>query len=251
MMSRRELLVGTLMTAPAYGLLAMAAERRAVARTDRATRAWLAAQDMIARDLAAGRLSPDAWRGEVLRLASEIELPRLLAEIDRALRIPAGRALHSYPVKTGIRFRDESGRRRDLRFASALFEFDADNVITPHAHRHMVSAHMVVEGAFRVRNFDRVRDEDRAIVIRPSVDREIGEGAVSSISDRADNVHWFVPRSRRATTFDIVVSGLEPGRPAFRIDPLDPLAGTVLADGTIRAPITGFEAAAAKYPATL
>ena len=111
----------------------------------------------------------------------------------------------------------------------------------------MVSAHLVVEGAFRVRNYDRVRDEADAIVIRPSVDATIEIGDVSTISPDRDNIHWFVPRGGRAATFDVIISGLDEGQPSFDIEAVDPVRGQVLADGAIRAPIVSFEESSRFY----
>jgi hypothetical protein len=121
-----------------------------------------------------------------------------------------------------------------------LFVFGDGDVITPHAHRNMVSAHMVVEGEFRVRNFDRVRDEDGAAVIRSTRDGVMRLGEVSTMSSAHDNVHWFVPRTARATTLDVIVDGLGGTRPRYVIEPVDPVRGQSLPDGTIRAPYLTF-----------
>src|SRR5262249_22801513 len=137
--------------------------------------------------------------------------------------------------------------RRKLGFGAALFVFGRDSVITPHAHRHMVSAHLVVEGAFRVRCFDRLRDEDGAIVIRPRSDATVGLGDVSTMSSPRGNVHWFVPLSERAMTFDVVVSGLDRGAPPHVIEAVDPVRGERLPDGTIRTPILSFEESSRFY----
>lgn len=242
---RRQFIGQVLSAFPAYALLAEFATARAAA--NRPSARWIAAQDDIARALAGGEISPAEWRVEVARLTLAVDLPQLLAEIDGAESRYAGRALPSYPMKRMIRFRDGAGARRELRYATAWFGFAPDNVVTPHAHRHMVSAHLVVEGAFRVRNYDRVRDEAGAIVIRPSLDTTIGVGEVSTISPDRDNIHWFVPRGGRAATFDVIVSGLDAGRPDYDIAAVDPVRGEPLADGTIRAPIIGFAEASRFY----
>ncbi|MFL5239622.1 MAG: hypothetical protein ACJ8EL_18900 [Rhizomicrobium sp.] len=38
-----------------------------------------------------------------------------------------------------------------VAYGAALFSFNRDTVITPHAHKHMASAHMVIEGKVRIR----------------------------------------------------------------------------------------------------
>jgi hypothetical protein len=111
------------------------------------------------------------------------------------------------PVRHDVIFHDEDGAFRKLAFGTALFVFDAGNVITPHAHRNMVSAHMAVEGELRVRNFDRIRDENGAAIIKPTRDAIILQGEVSTMSAARDNVHGFVPRTARATTLDVIVDG--------------------------------------------
>ena len=244
---RRTLIAGTLAAAPVYALLSMLAttplalDRRVSART------WIRRQDEIATALATGEIPGPAWQDAVLELATEVDLAALSAEIERAKIRTLGRGLSSYPVKQSVAFVDEQGAPRDVRFAAALFRFDRNNVITPHAHRHMVSAHMVLDGAFRVRTFDRVRDEPGALVIRPTSDEEIGVGTVSTMSDARDNVHWFVPLRDRSTTFDIIVSGLDAGEPNHRIEAIDPVRGDTLADGSLRAPLIGFAEAARRY----
>jgi hypothetical protein len=104
----------------------------------------------------------------------------------------------------------------------------------------MVSAHIAVEGEFRVRNFDRVREENGAAVIRPTRDGVMRIGEVSTMSTARNNVHWFVPRTARAATLDVIVDGLGGARPRYVIEPIDPIRGQILADGTIRAPYLTF-----------
>jgi len=111
----------------------------------------------------------------------------------------------------------------------------------------MVSAHLVVAGAFRVRNFDRVRDEDAAMVIRPTRDYVARVGEISTMCSERDNIHWFVPQGGAATTFDIVVSGLDPGQPDHDIKAVDPIGGRRLDDGSIVAPIISFGESARRY----
>ena len=201
---------------------------------------WLRRHDEIARALARGEITPAQWQAEVESLAARIDPAQVIAETKHAVLRKAGRGGDNDPVRHVLHFHDEHGALRSFAFGAVLFAFDAENVITPHAHRNMVSAHMVVEGEFRVRNFDRVRDEDGAVVIRPTRDAVMRLGEVSTMSTTHDNVHWFVPRSARATTFDVIVDGLGGVRPRYVIEPVDPVRGTALPDGTIRAPYLTF-----------
>ena len=163
-----------------------------------------------------------------------------MALVRRSELVRAGPASHNDPQKRFVRFLDEQGQRRRLAYGAALFDFAPANVITPHGHRHMVSAHMVVEGRFRVRNFDRLGDEGAAMRLRSTRDQIAELGQVSTMCSERDNIHWFVPVDGPATTFDIVVSGLDPGAPDHLIQAVDPLRAERRADGTLLAPIISF-----------
>jgi hypothetical protein len=69
----------------------------------------------------------------------------------------------------------------------------------------------------------------------------IRAGDATSISGERDNVHWFVARSERAYTFDCIVSGLRPLGFSYGIDLVDPAHADRTADGTLRAPVIGWD----------
>ncbi len=245
--SRRRFVGDVLAAFPAYALLS--GLNNAVAGAGSSARRWIRDQQDIALALSRGEIRPEQWQSDVEALTRSLDVAELTAEIRPSDSRDIGRALPSYPAKWTIRFRDDDGTPRKLRYAAALFDFDRRNVVTPHAHRHMVSAHLVIEGKFRVRTFDRIGDADGAILIRPTGDGTARVGDVSTMSAERDNVHWFVPQSDRAATFDVIVSGLDAGRPPYKIEAVDPIRGRTVADGTIRAPIVGFEEAARLYTA--
>jgi len=126
-----------------------------------------------------------------------------------------------------------------LTYGVATFTFGPDKVITPHAHKHMACAHMVLDGKVRIRTFDRIAERDGALLIRPSGDR------VGAVGDAA------AMTSDNATTFDVIVDGIDHGQPSYLIQPLDPVAGRRLDDGTIIAPILSFEDSMRRYPASV
>jgi hypothetical protein len=206
-------------------------------------------QDEIARALAAGEITPLHWMEEVEALAREVDVAELMALVNRSRATAAGVPFGNDPVKRLVRFLDSNGAPRRLNYAAALFSFAPHNVITPHGHRNMVSAHLVVEGAVRVRNFDRVSDEGDAIVIRPTRDFVARVGEVSTMSGQRDNIHWFVPQGGPAATFDVIISGLDRGQAPFEIQAVDPLGGRPLADGAVLAPIISFADSSRRYTA--
>jgi hypothetical protein len=216
-----------------------------------AARDWIERQGELARALKGGQIAPLQWMAEAERLAGEIEVAELMAEVNKAQVTQQALLPTNDPRKSSIRFLDADGAPRKLGYGAALFAFEPHNVITPHGHRHMVSSHLVVEGAFRVRNFDRLEDEEGAMIIRPTRDYIAATGQLSAMTPDRDNIHWFVPNGGAAMTFDVIISGIDPGEADYDIEAIDPLGGTMLADGKIRAPKIGFEAASDKYTAAV
>ncbi|HEV2570054.1 hypothetical protein [Sphingomonas sp.] len=233
-----------------FAVYALVGEARAASKRGNVAR-WIDEQQALASSLAAGRINGPSWSAGVERLAAQVELEELWAEIARARVAPAGKGSANDPSKRHVRFLDEQGAPHKLSYGVALFDFAPDNVITPHGHRHMVSAHMVVKGAFRIRNFDRVGDEPGAMLLRPTRDYVAKAGEVSTMCSERDNIHWFVPQGGPATTFDVVVSGLDAGAPDYDIKAVDPVRGERLTGGVIRAPIIDFDESSRFYTAAV
>ncbi|HET9230803.1 MAG TPA: hypothetical protein VFO00_05915 [Vitreimonas sp.] len=233
---------------PAFAAYALLGEARGEAPARTSAVRWIDAQEEIARALAGGEIAPIAWQTEVERLAAEVDLGELMASVNGARLTAAPRGSHNDPAKRNVRFVDANGEPRRLHYGAAIFDFQPHNVITPHGHRHMVSAHIVVAGALRVRNYDRIGDEAGAMIIRPTRDYVARLGDVSTMSSQRDNIHWFVPNGGApATTFDVIISDLDPGQPSYEIRAIDPIGGRVRADGAIVAPIMEFGVSAARY----
>jgi hypothetical protein len=250
MRDRRDLILGAL---PGFCVFALLGEARAAVPEDTrlSARRWVLRQDELARGLAAGGLSQAAWHDAVGALAGEVDVAALAAEIRRADIRPAGDPFGHDPRKRFVRFRDGQGAPVRVAYGAALFAFDADSVITPHAHKHMASAHMVIEGKVRIRTFDRVADADGGLVIRPTADLVAEPGHAAAMTSAKDNIHWFAPRAPKAMTFDVIVDGLDPGEDRYTIQPLDPLGGVRAANGDIRAPLLSFEESSKRYTASL
>jgi|GEM_PF-394591 len=251
LMNRRRMLVSSMLGA--FSVYALVHEVRAAAPTLDSrlpARQWVNRQQELAQGLRSGAVSEKSWRDEVNRLANEVDIGSLVAEIMRARVKPGGRRFMGDPIKRKVRFRDENGKPMKLAYTAATFTFDPSNVITPHGHKHMASAHMVIDGKVRVRTFDRVGEKDGALIIRPTGDHVTGPGGAAPMTTAIDNIHWFTPETQSATTFDVIISNLDPGQDAFLIQPVDPLGGEKQKDGTIIAPLMSFEASMNQYPST-
>jgi hypothetical protein len=250
MIDRRHLLASS-----GFCVYALLAEAAPAVGGDRrlAARRWLLRQDELARGLHAGAVSQVAWHDGVNALAREVDVAELAALIRASETVSAGKPPNDDhdPAKRFVRFRNDDGTPAHFAYGTALFVFARDNVITPHAHKHMASAHMVLEGRVRIRTFDRIADEDGALVIRPTLDVVAEPGHAAAMTTARDNAHWFAPRSDRAMTFDVIVDGLDAGTERYVIQPLDPLGGATRADGTIRAPLLSFAESSRRYTATM
>lgn len=242
--SRREHLQGFL---GSFAVAAFLGEAHAEPQQDAVIRRWTGRQEELAQALSKGEIRPVAWMTEVERLAKETDTHELMAAVSRARISSAGTPNHNDPQKRFVRFVDDRGEPRSFSYGIALFDFSPTNVITPHGHKFMVSAHLIVAGRFRIRNYDRMRDEGDAMVIRPTRDYIGDVGLISTMSSDRDNIHWFVPHEGPATTFDVVISDLDPGGQSYDIKAIDPLGGKRLGDGSIVAPVMDFGASSAKY----
>ena len=245
--SRRSLLQNCASFA-AYALLAELGQAKSSAQSLPARR-WLSLQGDLARALAGGKISPADWSREVNALSKQIDLESIAHELRRAQIKDAAAPFGHDPQKRFVTILGEDKIPIKLGYGLALFDFGPESVITPHAHRYMASAHMVIEGRVRVRTFDRVKSEEKFLVLRATQDVVADPGHFAAMSTAMDNVHWFAPRSKHAMTMDVIIDGLNQGKERYLIEPVDPLGGRQLADGTIRAPLISFEQSMERYHA--
>jgi hypothetical protein len=246
-LGRREFTGGLFAAISVYALVEAAHAAKALSGTSSIdARRWMAEQQQIAAELKAGTLSPGAWQSGVESLARAVDLQDLLKQTDFDRLKASFDFKDGMPSKRRVRFTKDQAVPA-LTYGLAFFGFRRGDVITPHGHRNMVSAHMVAAGAFRVRNFDRVRDEPSALIVRPTVDARMAGGAVSTMSSQKNNIHWFVAEEDDSATLDVIIDALQPGMDDYTIDLLDPLGGENLGDGTIRAPFINWEQSVAKY----
>lgn len=211
---------------------------------------WLRSLHRLSADLRTGVVPARSWQDEIQKLFGRVPLAELLRLIDlerllRTAELPDDRATTRDPVFPPLE--GLAGRPPHVR---RVFLLRKDRAIVPHGHRNMVSGHLVIHGSLRVRHYERVRDEPGHLVLRPTIDRESRPGWSTTVSDHKDNVHWLVATSAVAATFDVIVAGLDPGRPTEFMDFVDPRRAEPLADGTMRAPRLGADEVFARYGKT-
>ena len=192
-------------------------------------------------------LSQQGWQAAIESLLAEIPLPELLTLIDFER------------LKTGFPYADRGAATRrvslppleglgeDDRCFTKIFGLERGRAIIPHGHRNMVSAHLVLEGEFALKHYDREAEADGHWIVAPTIERAARRGSVSSISDVRDNVHWFRTTSERAFTFDVIVTGLDPQAKDYETIFLDPEAASAEGAGKLRMPVLSIDDALAKY----
>ena len=230
------------------------------------TRAWARAKpsnlDRWARNLvdlndglARKAIGVTEWQDQVATLNRSVPVEEIVRYLDidritRAFRYPTLLAEFADPVlPLGVL---PTGRRR--QWFVRVFGMRRGGAIIPHVHNNMVSAHLVVSGAFHARTHDRVKDQADAVLLRPSLDLVIGAGDVITMSDQRDNQHWLVAQADRSMTFDVGVVDLPAswsyGHKANANHMVFVDADrTPERDGLVVAPVMTFQACAARYAA--
>ncbi len=216
---------------------------------------WIRAVEIACLEVRDGKIKPTLWQTKMDRFHNRVPLEDVLrfTDLEKVLKVERApmkekvASIHEVPwPKLGAESPAE------IPFGHKLFIYRKGSVTPPHAHNHLVSAHMILKGKFRVRTFDRVQDTAKGMVIKATRDETMGVGSVITMSDYKDNVHWFEALEENSVTFDIPVPDIEPAKqyrhPAAAynqifIDPTVP----VRADGKLEAPIIPFAEALRRF----
>jgi hypothetical protein len=219
---------------------------------------WAQGLTDLNRELAAGRIALTEWQDRMAALDSGVDLASLRAYLDfdrltAAMTFPEKLAQTADPRFPERIIVDGIERHWFIRF----FGMRQGGAIIPHVHNNMVSAHLVLDGQFHGRTFDREADmPDPAgdcVMLRPKLNDTLKPGQMISMSDDRDNCHWLVAEADRSFTFDIGVLALSKTRlytlPAneYSMIFVDPTAEPQDGYGLIRAPVISFKDCAAKF----
>jgi hypothetical protein len=196
---------------------------------------WLAEVEEISRAMAKQKAKQIEWQLKLAELFARVELKDLLHDIDferlsKTIKFPDD---HEGVVPTNPPH--PAGLPQELSFSTFIYGMKKGRAIVPHCHRNMTSMHMPIGGELHGWHYDRLADEPEHLIIKPTLDRPLKLGEVTTISDEKDNVHWFKAVSDAAFTFNIGVYGIDPavkmgGRQFY----LDPMSGEKLNDGSLR-----------------
>ena len=195
---------------------------------------WLFEMQEICKDERGSKIKVTQWQDQIETLLNRVDLADLLKAIDYD-RLAKSTTLYSnHETAEDITFSRIKGLPEELAFAPYFYGMKKGAAIVPHGHQNMTTMHMMLKGEARGRHFDRVSDEPGHLIIKPTKDKTLSVGDVSTISSERDNIHWFRALSEPVFMFNIGVYGLDPKAETTGRDYIDPVRGERLADGTIR-----------------
>ena len=232
--TRRELHRGTLSSLLTFSLLetlfsadAFSAEIKPI------TAKWLADLHQLSVDLRGEKMKQVEWQAKVEKLFDQAELADLMKFIDFEKLTKNIKFRDHGEISMRPKFPEVEGLPTKLVFGHQVFALKKDRSVVPHGHDNMATAFLILKGDFRGRHYDRLEDEDKHIIVKPTIDKQFTVGGFSTVSDHKDNVHWFKATSETGFIFNIHVLNVVKGRRSGRVY-MDP-NGEKLSGGRIRA----------------
>jgi hypothetical protein len=198
-------------------------------------RKWLLEMESVTQGLRRGKVKPIDWQRQIEALLSRVELKDLLSAIDYDKLAKSAVFPDDHESAENVDFSQNEGLPAELSFAPYFYAMRKDVAIVPHGHRNMASMHMMLKGQAHSWQFERVSDEEQYLTIKPTIDKVLNVGAVSTISDQRDNIHWFKALSEPVFMFNIGVFGINASEGFSGRDYVDPLGGEKLQGALIRA----------------
>lgn len=245
-MDRRTFTKSLVGAVASYALFEMLYIRDAFGRPVRPiTEHWVRALHEMSRDLKTGTITPAQWQEQIKTLFDRVSFEDLLAHIDFE-RLVQGFTYPDLGVHTKkVPLPHLGGLPERLAFNRKIFGMQKGRAIIPHGHKNMVSCHYVIQGAFQLKHYDKVDEDETHMIITPTVDIIAEVGSHSSISDEQNNVHWLKALTETAFTFDVLI--LDIGGGHWDVDNIDPADGEKISGNLIRARKLDVETALKKY----
>jgi hypothetical protein len=193
---------------------------------------WLAELNAMSLDLKDKKLDPLQWQKQVEALFAKVDLPEMLKFIDFDKLTSDLPRKDRGELSLRPKLPKVEGLPTNLVFGHQVFALNKDRSVVPHGHDNMATAFLMLKGDFRGRQYDRLEDDAKHMIIKPTADKAFGPGTVSTVSDLKDNVHWFQATTDGSFIFNIHVMNVVPGKTGrVYIDP----NGEKLSEGRIRA----------------
>jgi hypothetical protein len=198
-------------------------------------RKWLIEMESVTRGLRQGQVKPIEWQRQIESLLARVELKDLFAATDYDTLAKNAIFPEDHESAADVDFSKNEGLPAELSFAPYFYAMRKGVAIVPHGHRNMTSMHMMIKGEAHGWQFERVSDEPQYMTIKPTEDRVLKVGAVTTMSEQKENIHWFKALTEPVFMFNIGVFRINPSEDFSGRDCIDPLGGEKLKDGLIRA----------------
>jgi hypothetical protein len=198
-------------------------------------RKWLSELQAASADLRAQSITQLEWQQQVESCLSAVDRADLLAAIDYEHLAEGVDFGEDHESAVPVHLVNQSDSTTKLSFSPWFFAMKKHVSVVPHGHHNMTTRHMILKGEVHGRHFDRVHDEPGFLTIRPTSDKVLRAGAVSTISDESNNIHWFTALTGPVFMFNMQVVGLDAAAAVGGRDYVDPSNGAKLAGGLIRA----------------
>lgn len=177
---------------------------------------WLREVEEASRAMREQQAKQGEWQNKIAEIFARVEQKDLLRAIDFDRLHKKLKLVGPQEAIISVETKPQKGLPDELSFDAMIYGMKKGAVIPPHCHRNMASMHMPIGGALHGWHFDRIADENDHLIIKPTMDKALTIGEVTTVSDEKDNVHWFQPTGEVAYTFNIAV---------FRIDKTQKFGG--------------------------
>jgi hypothetical protein len=210
---------------------------------------WLSSVNDLGKSLKGGALTQQQWQTKVEELLRRVELGDLMASLkmEQLMATVEFRERGEKSLRPKLPVLPEvKGMPTRYVFGHQIFALKQGRSVPPHGHYNMATLFLVLNGKFHGRHYDRVDEDDKTMIVKPTINQQFSPGEYSTVTDFKDNVHWFKATSETGFIFNIHLLRIDPkARKGGRVY-IDP-AGEKLQDGAIRAPKISASEALKKY----
>ena len=120
---------------------------------------WSIELSEICNDLKTTKISQIVWQEQISKLFSHIELEEFLKFIDFANLTEK----FEYPdlgVSTkNVKFPKLKDLPENIFFTKKIFGMKKDRAIIPHGHSNMASAHLILQGEYSLKHYEKIQEE--------------------------------------------------------------------------------------------
>ncbi len=177
-------------------------------------RSWIHQLDSLGRDLLNGQITALAWQDGMDDLYRNIDLGTLLRSIDfePATKNSAFGSIDQSKNFIPVCFLPHIGAPEPMVVTTRLAKISKGSSILPHGHLNMVSAFLILSGAFHVRQYDRLHYDENFFHIRQTSDHVSQPGQWNSHSDDKNNIHWLTAMTDDSYLFSTKLTHIDPNR---------------------------------------